>query len=165
MTHCCKQLCLYSHRQHQIGQWDCNIAANCNKNSIFDPWKLAYQIPLSTNIWTCWLSKMVSWLVTLNICIYSIIKVLTFLERIVACQADWGYQMSCLSDCTPDMLILFSVLADWPAWKYLRKVCTCSFPHCSLALLMFIEASIWSWTAWPVQISHFTNKPTCSNND
>lgn len=80
MTHCCKQL------------WDCKNAANCSKNCIFDPWKLAYQIPLSTNIWTCW-SKMVSWLVTLNICVYSIIKVLTFLERIVACQADWGYQI------------------------------------------------------------------------
>lgn len=113
MTHCCKQL------------WDCKNAANCSKNCIFDPWKLAYQIPLSTNIWTCW-SKMVSWLVTLNICVYSIIKVLTFLERIVVCQADWGYQISFLSDCAPDRLILFSVLADWPAWKYLHKVCTCT---------------------------------------
>lgn len=137
MTHCCKQL------------WDCKNVANCSKNCIFDPWKLAYQIPLSTNIWTCW-SKMVSWLITLNICVYSIIKVLTFLERIVACQADWGYQISFLSDCAPDRLILFSVLADWPAWKYLHKVCTCSFPCCSLALLLFIQASIWSWTVWPV---------------
>ena len=113
---CCKQL------------WDCKNVANCSKNCIFDPWKLAYQIPLSTNIWTCW-SKMVSWLVTLNICVYSIIKVLTFLERIVACQADWGYQISFLSDCALDRLILFSVLADWPAWKYLEKVYTCRASH------------------------------------
>ena len=137
----CKRAC-----NSLIWNWDCKNVANCSKNCIFDPWKLAYQIPLSTNIWTCW-SKMVSWLVTLNICVYSIIKLLTFLERIVACQADWGYQISFLSDCAPDRLILFSVLADWPAWKYLHKVCTCSFPCCSLALLLFIQASIWSWTA------------------
>ena len=46
VTHWCKQCCLYSYRQGQIGQLDCNMTANCGEKIIEYPFSLIHSSAL-----------------------------------------------------------------------------------------------------------------------